>query len=59
MILQRSSRDASEVRDRLTAWLARELPPGSDPEVSVLAGLEANGMSSETVLLDVTSSEGD
>ncbi|TWG97096.1 aminoglycoside phosphotransferase (APT) family kinase protein [Nocardioides sp. J9] len=55
MTLQRSSRDAGEVRARLTAWLASVLPPGADPEVTVHDGLQANGMSSETVLLDVTS----
>jgi aminoglycoside phosphotransferase (APT) family kinase protein len=57
MTLQRSSRDPSEMRDRLTAWLGHELPVGSDPEVVVYDPTQANGMSSETVLLDVTSTE--
>ena len=55
MTLQRSSRDPDEVRKRLTAWLTDVLPPGSDPEVVIHDGLQANGMSSETVLLAVTS----
>ena len=58
MTLQRSSRDAAEVRDRLTDWLSRELPLGSDPEIVIYDATQANGMSSETVLLDVTSTEG-
>jgi aminoglycoside phosphotransferase (APT) family kinase protein len=57
MTLQRSSRDLTEMRDRLTSWLTRALPPGSDPEVILHDGAQANGMSSETVLLDVTSTE--
>jgi aminoglycoside phosphotransferase (APT) family kinase protein len=59
MTLQRSSRDPSEMRDRLTAWLADELPAGSDPEIVVHDPTQANGMSSESVLLDVTSTEDD
>ena len=57
MTLQRSSRDAAEMRDRLTEWLARELPVGSNPEIVIHDATQANGMSSETVLLDVTSTE--
>ena len=57
MTLQRSTRDASEVRDRLTQWLTEALPDGAAPEVVVHGVAEANGMSSETVPLDVTSTE--
>ncbi|WP_182377520.1 phosphotransferase family protein [Nocardioides sp. WS12] len=57
MTLQRSSRDQSAVHDQLEAWLATVLPAGSDPTVSLLAGVDSNGMSSETVLLDVTVTE--
>jgi aminoglycoside phosphotransferase (APT) family kinase protein len=55
MTLQRSSRDASTVRDRLTDWLTDVLPEGADPEVVIHDGIQANGMSSETVLLAITS----
>ncbi len=57
MTLQRSSRDADAVRDRLTTWLREVLPAGSDPEVAVHDGIQTNGMSSETVLLGVTTTE--
>jgi len=57
MTLQRSSRDAATVRDRLTAWLSDVLPEGSEPEVVLHDGIDSNGMSSETVLLAVTTTE--
>lgn len=58
MTLQRSSRDQSTVHDQLEAWLGTVLPEGSDPTVALLAGIDSNGMSSETILLDVTVTEG-
>ncbi len=58
MTLQRSSRDAADLRARLTAWLGEVLPDGAHPEVVVHEGIQTNGMSSETVLLGVTSTEG-
>ena len=57
MTLQRSTRDASEMRERLTEWLRDELPDSAEPDVVVHGMAEANGMSSETVPLDVTSTE--
>lgn len=54
MTLQRSSRDSETVRARLTAWLTNEMPPGADPEVVIHAGTDSNGMSSDTVVLDIT-----
>ncbi|MCX6401847.1 MAG: phosphotransferase family protein [Propionibacteriales bacterium] len=57
MTLQRSSRDQSAVHDQLEAWLSTVLPAGSDPAVTLLAGVDSNGMSSETVLLDVTTTQ--
>ena len=57
MTMQRSSRDAAEIRDRLVEWLSQELPPGSDPEVVLHDVGQANGMSSETIPLDVTFTE--
>ncbi|WP_347565823.1 phosphotransferase family protein [Nocardioides sp. IC4_145] len=58
MKLQRSSRDPSTLADRLSTWLATQLPDGAAPAVVVHAGADANGMSSETLPLDVTWSEG-
>ncbi len=55
MTFQKSGRDPAAIGARLSAWLATALPPGADPEVAILGGIDANGMSSETVLLDVTS----
>jgi aminoglycoside phosphotransferase (APT) family kinase protein len=57
MTMQRSSRDAEEMRLRLTGWLTGVLPDGADPAVVLHQAIEENGMSSETVLLDATWSE--
>ncbi|WP_205471474.1 phosphotransferase family protein [Nocardioides sp. SYSU D00038] len=57
MKLQRSSRDAATVPGQLAAWLATILPPGADPTVTLHSGVDANGMSSETLILDVTWTE--
>ncbi|TNM40541.1 phosphotransferase family protein [Nocardioides albidus] len=54
MTLQRSSRDQGAVHDRLEEWLRTVLPGGADPVVTLHAGVDSNGMSSETVVLDVT-----
>src|SRR6478735_2913281 len=56
--MQRSSRDASTLPDRLADWLATVLPEGADPVVTLHSGVDANGMSSETIILDVAWSEG-
>jgi aminoglycoside phosphotransferase (APT) family kinase protein len=50
MRMQRSSRDPVIMRERLQRWLADTLGAGSSPVVSDLAGTDANGMSSDTVL---------
>lgn len=55
--LQRSSRDAAAMADRLAAWLETQLPAGAAPEVVLSGGSDANGMSSETILADVTWTE--
>ncbi|MCW2767824.1 MAG: aminoglycoside phosphotransferase [Nocardioides sp.] len=52
--LQRSSRDATTLPTRLADWLATLLPAGADPTVVMHAGIDANGMSSETLILDAT-----
>jgi aminoglycoside phosphotransferase (APT) family kinase protein len=57
MTMQRSSRDAETMRASLRDWLTTVLPEGAEPVVELHAGIEANGLSSETVLLDVTWSE--
>ena len=56
--MQRSSRDATTVPDVLAAWLATRLPTGADPRVALHSGIAANGMSSETLVLDVETTEG-
>ncbi|MEU6137081.1 phosphotransferase family protein [Nocardioides sp. NPDC047086] len=55
MTFQKSGRDPVAIGARLEQWLATALPPGADPDVVILGGIDANGLSSETVLLDVTS----
>jgi aminoglycoside phosphotransferase (APT) family kinase protein len=57
MTLQRSSRDRDAVHDRLEEWLTAVLPQGAAPEVSIHDGVQTNGMSSETVLLAITTTE--
>ena len=52
--MQRSSRDASTVPGVLAGWLSGLLPAGADPEVVLHSGVDSNGMSSETLILDVT-----
>ena len=49
-----STRDLGELRGRLTDWLVERLGEGAAPTVSDLVVPEANGMSSETFLFDVT-----
>jgi aminoglycoside phosphotransferase (APT) family kinase protein len=55
--MQRSSRDTAAMAGQVAAWLATQLPAGADPEVSLNAGSDSNGMSSETILADVTWTE--
>lgn len=52
--LRVSSRDAATVPVNLAAWLATLLPGGAEPSVVLHSGIDANGMSSETIVLDVT-----
>jgi aminoglycoside phosphotransferase (APT) family kinase protein len=49
--LQHSSRDTSTVPDLISRWLATRLPGGVTPQVTVESGVDANGMSSETIVL--------
>jgi len=49
--LQHSSRDNSTLPSVMSRWLATVLPGGAVPEVTVESGVDANGMSSETIIL--------
>lgn len=49
--LQRSARDTSTMPAVLSQWLASVMPSGVTPEVTVESGIDANGMSSETIIL--------
>ena len=55
--MQRSSRDATTLPQALADWLAGLLPAGADPVVTLHSGVDANGMSSETLVLDAEWSE--
>ncbi|WP_433654699.1 phosphotransferase family protein [Nocardia sp. CA-128927] len=57
MRLQRSSRDASTLIPRLTEWLATQLPVDADPNVTLQTGIDSNGMSAETLVLNATWTE--
>lgn len=49
--LQHSSRDTETLPAQLSQWLATVLPERGAPQVSIENGVDANGMSSETILL--------
>ena len=51
--LQHSSRDMSTLPTVMSRWLSTVLPGGVVPEVTVESGVDANGMSSETIILTV------
>jgi len=55
--LQRTSRDPATVPGLLEDWLAGALPAGAAPKVSLHSGIDANGMSSETLVFDATWTE--
>lgn len=57
LTMQRSSRDASTLPDRLAGWLATVLPEGADPTVTLHGGVDSNGMSSETLVVDAAWTE--
>ncbi|MFC4604281.1 phosphotransferase family protein [Rhodococcus kronopolitis] len=42
----------------LAGWLATKLPAGAEPVVTLHSGIDANGMSSETLVFDVSWREG-
>lgn len=49
--LKRSSRDMADVPAAVSRWLSAVLSNGVTPEIAVQNGVDANGMSSETILL--------
>jgi aminoglycoside phosphotransferase (APT) family kinase protein len=51
--LQHSSRDLTSLPDVMAHWLRTVSPPGADPRLTVDSGIDANGMSSETIVLTV------
>lgn len=51
--LQHSSRDISTLPGVMARWLSTVLPGGVTPQVTVESGVDANGMSSETIILTV------
>jgi aminoglycoside phosphotransferase (APT) family kinase protein len=55
--LQRTARDPATVPPLLEAWLTGALPAGADPKVTILSGIDSNGMSSETLVFDATWTE--
>ncbi|MCV7435005.1 phosphotransferase family protein [Mycolicibacterium bacteremicum] len=57
--LQRSNRDTSTLPQVLSQWLATVQPDRPAPQVTVESGVDANGMSSETILLTAHWADGD
>lgn len=51
--LQHSSRDMSALPAAISDWLSTVMPDRGAPEVTVESGVDANGMSSETIILTV------
>ena len=49
--LQRSSRDVTALPAVMSRWLSTVLPGGVTPDVTVESGIDATGMSSETIIL--------
>ena len=49
--LEHSSRDLSTLPDVMSDWLSTVMPGGVRPEITVESGVDANGMSSETIIL--------
>ncbi len=49
--LEHSSRDVSTLPDVMSRWLSTVMPGGVAPQITVESGVDANGMSSETIIL--------
>ena len=52
-----STRDPQEMREQFERWLKTVLPDGSNPRVLEMTSPESNGMSSETLLVDLAWTE--
>lgn len=49
-----STRDLNVIQERLTAWMAKTLGPGSEPKLSDVRNPGSAGMSSETLLFEMS-----
>lgn len=49
-----STRDLGVIRERLTTWMQKTLGPGADPKLSEIRNPGNAGMSSETLLFDMS-----
>jgi aminoglycoside phosphotransferase (APT) family kinase protein len=49
--LVHSSRDVSTLPDVMSSWLSTVMPGGVAPQITVESSVDANGMSSETIIL--------
>ena len=49
--IRRSSRDLTTLPTVMARWLSTRLPGGVAPQITVESGVDANGMSSETIML--------
>src|ERR1700754_2540650 len=49
--LQHSSRDVTTLPGVMARWLSTVMPDSATPEITVESGVDANGMSSETIIL--------
>jgi aminoglycoside phosphotransferase (APT) family kinase protein len=56
--IKKSTRDYADLEVRLGAWLAEQLP-GKEPVIASMVVPDSNGMSSETILVDVTTDDGE
>lgn len=56
--LQHSSRDVTTLPAVISTWLSTVAPGDSAPQVVVESGVDANGMSSETIILTVRRDDG-
>jgi aminoglycoside phosphotransferase (APT) family kinase protein len=57
--ITRSTRDPRETADRFARWLAEILPSGSNPVITGVVSPESTGMSSETLLISSSWTDGD
>jgi aminoglycoside phosphotransferase (APT) family kinase protein len=53
-----STRDHESLRARLEAWLQAQYTAGAEPRITKLTSPDSNGMSSESLLFDITTSDG-